>query len=268
MGNRGRHGGILEVHEQLQLILEDLGGIGDRVFGAEAAIGFGSDGQLVIIQFLADAGVVHLVTDLANRRIERINRDQADGGIGRTVGTGRDIALAGFNREFHVQRGTGIQVADHQILVHHLHVAGDRDLASGDRARTGRVEEHALGAFPGHANGHLLDVQHDVGHVFTHARQAGEFVQRTVHLDGGDRRALQGGQQHTAQGIAQRQAKAALERFGDKHGLVPAIAAGALLQTVRLFQFGPVLGDYCHGVHLDFGRSGSSPTRPVGQRMS
>src|SRR3546814_9791161 len=46
---------------------------------------FRSQVQLVIVQFLADAGIVDLVGDLAHGRVERVDRDQADRRVDRAV---------------------------------------------------------------------------------------------------------------------------------------------------------------------------------------
>jgi hypothetical protein len=62
-----------------------------------------------------------------------------------------------------------------------------------------------------HADGHRLEVQQHVDHVFLHALDAGVLVQHAVDLDFGDRGTGHGGQQHAPQGIAQRVAESALE---------------------------------------------------------
>src|SRR3546814_2645466 len=58
-------GRFLEVDEKLKLVLKDARRIGDRIFRRNRAIGLHRQRQLVVIQFLADAGVLHLVGDLA-----------------------------------------------------------------------------------------------------------------------------------------------------------------------------------------------------------
>jgi hypothetical protein len=64
----------------------------------------------------------------------------------------------------------------------------------------------------------------------------------------GDRRALQRRHQHAAQRVAQRQAEAALQRFGDT---VPARRVGTRLDVKlrRLDQFLPVLVDHACRLH-------------------
>src|SRR3546814_4530289 len=49
-------------------------------------LGFDGQRKLVVVEFLTDAGILDLVADLAHRRIERIDRDQADRRIDRAVG--------------------------------------------------------------------------------------------------------------------------------------------------------------------------------------
>ena len=93
-------------------------------------------------------------------------------------------------------------------------------------ARALLAQRQALGTFGMHAQRDLLHVEHDVGDVFAHARDGGEFVQHALDLDRGDGRALQRRQQHAAQRIAERQAEAALQRFGDDGGDAAGIMAG------------------------------------------
>ena len=88
----------------------------------------------------------------------------------------------------------------------------------------GGAQGHALGALGVHAQRQLLDVEHDVDDVLAHALERGELVHHAVDLDGGDGRALQRGQQHPAQGVAERHAEAPLERLGDDARLARASA--------------------------------------------
>ena len=99
------------------------------------------------------------------------------------------------------------------------------DVAGLDDARALLAHDHALRAVALHLDGDFLDVEDDVGHVLAHAGDRGEFVQHAVDLHGRDGGALQRGEQHAAQRVAERQAEAALERLGDDRG--EALAVGA-----------------------------------------
>src|SRR6185437_13181614 len=68
-------------------------------------------------------------------------------------------------------------------------------------------------------------------------------------LHGGDRRALQRGQEHAAQCIAERQPEAALERLGDGGGDALGIVAVLDRELLRLDQGLPILLNY-HGSDL------------------
>ena len=114
------------------------------------------------------------------------------------------------------------------------------DLAGLHFARALLAQRHALGAFGMHAQRDLLHVEHDVGDVFAHALDGREFVQHALDLDRGDGGALQRRQQHAAQRIAQRQAEAALQRFGGDGGDAARIMTGFGLELLRLDQFLPV----------------------------
>ena len=79
----------------------------------------------------------------------------------------------------------------------------------------GKLE--ALGALAFHAQRDQFDVEDDVGDVLAHA----------FDLDRGDGGALERRQEHAAQRVAEREAEAALERFGDERGLAAGVAGGA-----------------------------------------
>ena len=110
--------------------------------------------------------------------------------------------------------------------------------AAGDRA--GRVlldAEHAR-RIAVVLHDQRLDVEHDVGDVFEHALDRGEFVLGVVDLDLRDRAAFQAGKQDAAQAVADRRAEAALERLGDElavgrreRGRVAGHRAGQLQST-------------------------------------
>ncbi len=71
-----------------------------------------------------------------------------------------------------------------------------------------------FGAVAGHPERHLLDVEDDVGHVLAHAGDRREFVQHAFDMHRGHRRTLQRGEQHAAQGVAEGEAEAPLQRLG------------------------------------------------------
>ncbi len=100
-----------------------------------------------------------------------------------------------------------------------------------------------FGPSPIHLDRDVLDVENDVGHVLAHAGDRRKFMQNAVDMDGGDRRALQRGQQNAAQRIAQRLAEAALERFGDSRRLPARIVARRDDELARLDKFLPVFLD-------------------------
>ena len=66
---------------------------------------------------------------------------------------------------------------------------------------------------------HPLQVEHDVGHVFDHAGQRGEFVLRAGDFDRGDGGAFERGEQHAAERIADGVAVAGFKGLGDELGV-------------------------------------------------
>ena len=100
-----------------------------------------------------------------------------------------------------------------------------RDIAGGHDRRTLGGNRQPLRAFDFHADRDALEVQHDVGDVFTHTGNGRKLVQHVVDLHAGDGRTLQRRHQDAAQRVAERQAKAALQRFGDQRRLTRRVIA-------------------------------------------
>ena len=88
--------------------------------------------------------------------------------------------------------------------------------AASDRAGRVLLDAQHRGRIAVVLHDQRLDVEHDVGDVFEHARDRGEFVLGVVNLDLRDGAAFQAGKQHAAQAVADRRAEAALERLGDE----------------------------------------------------
>ena len=188
-------------------------------------------GQLVVVEDLALAGVLDPVGHLLDRRVQAVDRDEADRRVFRTVAIGGDIALADLHREFHADLRAVIQRADHQLRVQDLAIASHLDVAGANLAGALLAQRHPLRAIGLHAHGDGLDVQDDVGDILANARDRRELMQHAVDLDGGDGRALERGQQHAAQGVAERHAEAALERFSDERRDALRVVPGRRLRA-------------------------------------
>ena len=125
---------LVEIHEQLQLVLQDAGGQRHRVLRPHRAVGFHRQHQLVVIGDLTHAGRLHLVRHAAHRAVDCIDRDQPDRRIFRPVGAGRHIAAAQLRGQLHAELGTLIERADDQLGVHDVDVVAGLDLAGADLA--------------------------------------------------------------------------------------------------------------------------------------
>ena len=128
-------------------------------------------------------------------------------------------------------------------------------LAGGHRTGARGAQGHALGAFGVHPQRQLLDVEHDVDDVLADAFHRGELVDDAVDLHGGHRRALQRGQKHAAERIAEGDPEAAFQRFGHHPGAAFAVATGLDQGLLRTDQLVPVSFDH-----------GFSPSNRAGRR--
>ena len=103
--------------------------------------------------------------------------------------------------------------------IQHFVALDELDVAGGHFAFLVHVERELARFVIGGFEFNPLQVEHDVGHVFDHAGQRGEFVLRAVDFDRGDGGAFERGKEHAAERISDRVAVAGLKGFGDKLGV-------------------------------------------------
>ena len=138
------------------------------------------------------------------------------------------------------------------VRIEDLDLGAALDIAGTRRPRAFLAQHHALGAFGVDAKRDFLDVEDDVGDIFTNARDRRELVQNAIDLYGLDGGALQRGQQNAAQSVAERHTEAALERFGDDGRDTLSVTALLDRKLLRLDQVLPVLLDNIRQVRLLF----------------
>ena len=238
--------GLFEVHEALELILQDASGVSHGILRRHGAVGLDRHDELVVVENLALAGVLDAVRHLLHRAVERVDRDEADRRVFSAVALGRDIALAGIDGELHADLGALVEGAEHQLGVQDLHVANRVDVASGDSAGAGLAKRHALRAFTLHLDGDRLHVEDDIRHVLADARDGRKLVQHAVDMDRRYCGALERRQQNATQGVAERRTETALKRLSHDRRDALRIVAGSNFELVRLNQFLPVLLDHNH----------------------
>jgi hypothetical protein len=114
------------------------------------------------------------------------------------------------------------------------------NVACGHNARSLLAHNHALGAFAFHADGDFLDVENDVGDIFTNTGDRRELMKNAVDLYRGHGSTLQRRQQDAAQRVAQGQAIATLERLGNNGRQEARVITRLDLEFGRLDKFLPV----------------------------
>ena len=207
-----------EVDEEAEFALEDLGGLADGVFAADGAVRPDFQDEAVEVAFLADAGGLDGVVDLANGGEDGVQRDDADR---HAVGVaGGDEAAAALDVEGGGEVGFGgVQGGDVGVGVDDFVVAGDFEVGGGDGAFARDVEEEFGGAVGEGAQADAADVEEQFGGVFLDVLDGGEFVLDLVDANGDDGGAGEGAEEEAAEGVADGGAEAAREGLGDDAGI-------------------------------------------------
>ena len=232
-----------QVYEQIEMVAENLCAERYSVASGDGSVGPDLERQLIIVGQIADTGVFNRVVDLVDRRVDRIHRNDADGGLMLLVLLSRNIAAAGSHRDLHGQTRVAHQGSDVQIRVEDLNLAVCVDIASLDLALAGGLDVDRLGTITMQLGNNALNIQHDFGNVFLNARNRRKLVLHTSDLDAGRCRARQRRQQDAAQRVAQRGAVAALKRLYDE------LAVGTVLRELftvntRFFDFDHVVPSF------------------------
>ncbi len=196
------------------MILQQLRGQADGVGGQHRAVGPHFQRQLVVVGDLAQTSSFDHVVDTAHRRVDRVDRNEAQTEVGIKVLVGRDIATPTLQAHLHVQAAAFRHRGDVHILVQNLNVTVGFDHAAGHDARLVSAQVQRLGTLTGELEGNLLQVQDDVGCVFDNSRDGLELVQYVFDADGRHCSALDGTQQGATQRVADGGAKAPLKRLG------------------------------------------------------
>src|SRR4051794_33913621 len=205
-----RDRGHADRDERAELVDQDLGRAAQGLLRADGPVGLDLDRQLVEVGHLTDPHAVHPVVDLADRREDRVDGDDADReGLG---ALGAEIPDAALDREVHLDRHVvGVEGHQDEVRVDDLDVGRLGNVGSGhgagpalDEPELDRVGREAL-------EPELLDVQDDLGDVFLDPRDRRELLVHVTDLDAGDGGPFQGRQQDTAKGVAEGHAVAGLK---------------------------------------------------------
>src|SRR5258708_28356548 len=228
--------------EHVEVVLEDGGGLLESVVRRDAAVGPDLEDELVVIGDLADAGVLDRIADEADRGEERVDRDDADGLVFLLVVLAGAVAAAGLDLDLGLEGALVVEGADDLVRVDDLDVGVGLDVPGGDGALAVdlEVQLHRLALF--RDNEDLFQIEDDVGHILDDAVDRLELVVHALDLDRADGAALDGAEEHAAEGVADGVAIAGLEGLGDELGVG---GRGALLDLGELggdFEFSETFG--------------------------
>ena len=131
--------------------------------------------------------------------------------------------MAALEGERHVQPGARAQRGDVEPGVHHLDLAVHPEVRGCHLAGAFRDDLRLLGGIGKQADGQLLEVEDDLGHVFLDAGDGGKLMLDALDLHAGHRGPREGAEQRTPQGVPQRLAETALQRLDLKPAVMIAL---------------------------------------------
>ena len=233
---------FLEVDEDGHVVLEQLGRETERIGRKNRAVGPDLQRELLVVGNLAETRRFDKVVDLADGRVDRVHRDEADAEVPVKVLVGGDVATAALEAHLHVNASSLGDGADVDVGIEDLDVGVGLDLAGGDDAGSIRAQVKSLGALAVQLERNLLQVQDDVGCVLDHAGDGLELVQHAFDANRGDRCAFDGREQGAAQRVADGGAETALKRLRGKFAVVVGERLLINCETLGLLKTSPKHG--------------------------
>ena len=195
---------------------QDAGSQRNGFLRVDRAIGPNLNGQLVVIDRLANTGALNVVIHLEHRGVNAIDGKRIDIVLlddGLLVALCGHITAAFIEGELHDELAALAQGCDVPFRVQDLNVVALLDVIGGDLTGANCLNTHCLRTIGVQLCSDTLQVQDNFGNVFLDALNGGELVNHAVDLDAGHGDTGQRGKKHTTQAIAQCDAKATLQRF-------------------------------------------------------
>ena len=230
------HRVLVVADKYIEVMRQNRRGLGQRVVRRNPPVRPDFQDQAVIIRAVADARGFHRITHPGHRREQRVNRHNANRLAGLLVFIAGAETAANFDREFHLKFFLLVQRANVLGGVDQFNVLVQLNIGGGNHTFLVNGKQQGLLIARVRFELHLFQVQHNVGDVFGDAFDGGKLMHGTVHLQRGDGRALEGGQQHTAKRVTNGVAVTGFKRVGNKFRVGFSGRSFILLQPLGHFK--------------------------------
>ena len=200
------------VGEDREALDEDLGRLAKRRRRFDRAVGLDVENELVEVGPLPDARRVDRVGRAADRREDRVDRDDADRLVLGLVLLGGRVAAPAPEREVHLELGALLERRDRSVGVEDLDPGRKVDVLRLHLAGPGRHERSLdLVGVRVHPDHDVLEVEDDVGDVLLDPRDGRELVSDALDAHALDCRAAERREENAAQAVAERVAEPLVE---------------------------------------------------------
>jgi hypothetical protein len=243
------------------VILEDHRRHRHAVLGKDAAVGPHLEGELVEVDALPHAGVLHLEVHLLDRRVMGIERDHPDRTLFLLL-IGGDVPAAGGDLHLHVDLPLLVEGGDVEIGVQDLDPGIGLQIAGLQFARARHLETGVELVVGVHLEADLLQVEDDLAHVLEHAGDRAEFMENPFDLDRGHRGPLQARKERSTERVPHRQAEnlfPTARSWACRSGPSGSLVSSMVSASGRFFHFIAVMPPRI----IDPIASSNMPARPV-----
>ena len=207
-------GGLGQIHEGSHMLVDDISSLHDGVTRRKRTVGLDLEDEAIVVGVLTHAASLNELGAAVDRRVQRVDMNDADRIAVTLVRLIRDITATIADAHAHREVTALVEGSDVLLGVDELELRRNEEVCTGDLART--VDRNGGGSLVGgteRTEHQTLNVQDDISDVLNHVGDSHELVLRTIDLDGLDSCALERGEKDTTQGITQRVTIATLERL-------------------------------------------------------
>ena len=182
-----------EFHEVLEVGLRQRGGVADRLFRRDRAVGLHREREPVIVGALAHAGLGHRTVRAADRIVDGVDPDEIHGkSTIQRVLVGLDVSATLVDVQLDVQVAIVLQRQDVMPRIDDTHAGHGVHVASSHRAHTVfRDAQHGALDVVRQGKRERLEIADDLMDVLDHAGDRLVFVHDAVDADAPNRRAAE-----------------------------------------------------------------------------
>jgi hypothetical protein len=231
---------FVEGDEDVDLLLDDLGRVGDSVFREDRTIRPNTKREAVVVCLLANTSVGDAVVDLADWTEQAVDRNNINGLLGIFVTARGDITTTRLDRKLHLKTTTLRESRDGEPWVEDFNLRVGLDVSRGDNTRPALINVNCLLLVTMDLQKKFFDLEDNVRHILFDVGKSGKLMQGAIDAHRRHSSPLEAGQEDPAKAVTEGRSESAFERLADKLGVAIGLGGRFNPDLLRLDEISPV----------------------------